>query len=235
MKVSSNYATYPGPKRLEALRISVESIIDQVDIVRIYWNNYSVHDVPDWFRYHDKIDSSFGPDLTDNAKFAELPWLEEDEYFFTCDDKIIYPNDYVEVMHRYFEYHDLLTCHGREIVTSGNYENSYYLGGHKVYDYRLEVGIRPHGSIQIPGSGVAAFYTGNFNPKGIARDKRHKMTDLLLGLECIKSGRSPYLVPHPEGWLRSQIMPSSICQEMQQTDQKEQIEIVKEIINILGL
>jgi hypothetical protein len=235
MKTTANYATHPAPKRLEALRISVESIIDQVDLVRIYWNNYNVHDVPDWFRFHEKIDSSFGPDLTDNGKFAELPWLEEDEYFFTCDDKIIYPNDYVEVMSRYLEECNFVTCHGRKINPEGNYQNSYYLGGHFVYDYRLTVGIFRHGHIEIPGSGVSAFDTENFNPKRIVRDKRHKMTDLLLGLYAVENGDLPYLVPHAEGWLRSQQMPTSICQEQQQTDQTQQIEIVKEIINILGL
>ena len=231
MKTTANYATHPAPGRLEALRISVESIINQVDIVRIYWNEYNVHDVPDWFRHNDKIECAFGPNRTDNAKLLFLG--PKNEYYFMADDKIIYPSDYVEVMLRHLETNQVVSCHGRKIVTDGNYLNSYYLGSHLVYDYRMEVKeMKP---VEIIGTGVTAFDTAWFRPDTIANDKRHKMSDLLFSLEAAKQNIPLFVIPHAEGWLRCQQMPSSICAEMQKTDQKEQIEIVKEIINILGL
>ena len=86
-KVTANIATQP--KRFESLLETLESIDGQFDEIRLYLNNFSY--VPDELK---KYTTYIGDDLTDNGKFF---WSNnEDEYYFTLDDDIIYPSDYVE-------------------------------------------------------------------------------------------------------------------------------------------
>jgi hypothetical protein len=91
MKTSANIATHAP--RLESLRKTVDSLLPQVDVVRIYFNEC---DPPEWATQNDKIHPVSGHvNLTDNGKFYFLDHTEPDEIYFTCDDDIIYPPDYV--------------------------------------------------------------------------------------------------------------------------------------------
>jgi hypothetical protein len=78
------------PSRIDILPKAIESIYEQADIIRVYLNNFE--QVPE-FLIDSKIETVIGEDLGDTGKFF---WaLNPDEYYFSIDDDLIYPKDYV--------------------------------------------------------------------------------------------------------------------------------------------
>ena len=81
--------------RTESLILSLKSIYNQCDIINVCLNNHK-GEIPD-FLFSPKINLT----LTDNSKgdAFKFKFLEESEgYFFTIDDDLIYPINYVEYM-----------------------------------------------------------------------------------------------------------------------------------------
>jgi len=113
MITSANFVTYPGEKRLQALEFAVASIRQQVDIVRICWNNYT--SIPPGFDFAlNKIPIE---DLTDNGKFYFVPFANEDMYL-TCDDDILYPEDYDVVIAKA---PSIVASYAEDIMQCGSY------------------------------------------------------------------------------------------------------------------
>lgn len=195
MKISANYATYPAPGRLEALLKSINSILPQVDIVRVYFNSYTLDQIPP---LPNKVHPIVIPglNLTDLGKFYPLSHLKQHEYYFTCDDDIQYPPDYIQHTLRYSNLGAVLTYHGRIINPLGN-PKSYYRGGHFVYSY-----LDPHPvsrELHIPGTGVMMIDTSMADINHVP-DHPHCMADLVFANAC----DSPiHLVPHSGGWLKN--------------------------------
>lgn len=90
MIISANMATIPP--RVEIAEKAVASIIDQVDVVRIYLNNFK--EVPSFIKNNPKIEYVFkGRDL--NASGKHYWGMNPNEYYFSIDDDIVYPPTYV--------------------------------------------------------------------------------------------------------------------------------------------
>ena len=105
MKITANIATMPC--RQNQLSLMISSIIDQVDEVRVCLNDFE--DMPEWLQNMDKVYLTIPiKNYTDNGKFLNLPGTgsvsdilaannpRKPEYYFTMDDDIVYPPDYVE-------------------------------------------------------------------------------------------------------------------------------------------
>ncbi len=124
MRKSANMATQPA--RIETALKTIDSIIDQVDVVRLYLNNFI--DVPREFM-HEKIEIHIGKDLRSSGKCF---WaLNENEYYFTIDDDLIYPPTYVEDMLKKLNTYDddiVLSLHGKVLKPKfhGKYYPSYF-------------------------------------------------------------------------------------------------------------
>jgi len=94
--VTVSMATYPG--RANTFPDAVESLIDQCDNLLIYLNSY--RQVPDFIYSHPQrhkinyiLDT--GGDLRAAAKFT---WANNPGYHIICDDDIVYPNNYSEIL-----------------------------------------------------------------------------------------------------------------------------------------
>lgn len=84
--ISCNMATYP--ERIDFLKKAVESILPNVDILRIYLNDYK--EVPE-FLNHEKIQVVIGQEnIKALGKYYFLPKEKTNEYYFSCDDDFIY-------------------------------------------------------------------------------------------------------------------------------------------------
>jgi hypothetical protein len=202
-KVTANIATQP--KRFESLLETLESIDGQFDEIRLYLNNFSY--VPDELK---KYTTYIGGDLTDNGKFF---WSNnEDEYYFTLDDDIIYPSDYVEKTLPLIG-DRIVTYHGKILVG----KNLGYYGKHKFYSYYK--GLSKQKKIDIMGTGVSAFDTNVFKPN-LWRTPNFKMTDLLISFEA-HLYNIPIISPKKEaGWLTGQLLFNGIYYDMNQHDKK---------------
>ena len=110
VKISFNMATYP--KRMELSQKTIQRILPQCDILRIYLNEYT--EVPDFLR-HNKIEVILGGEnLKDTGKFFWANTLKS-EYYFTCDDDIFLPLNYARnTIEEMTATNSLVcTCHGR--------------------------------------------------------------------------------------------------------------------------
>jgi hypothetical protein len=165
MKTTANIATYP--KRFPLLLNMLESIRGQFDEVRIYLNEYK--EVPEELK---EYTTHIGKNLTDNGKFF---WsTNKNEYYFTLDDDIIYPPDYVKKTLPQIK-DRIVTYHGRKLK---GLNRSYYRK-HEVF-HCTRVQHYPQ-IVDVGGTGVMAFNTNKIHID-IADSLPRKMTDILVGL-----------------------------------------------------
>jgi hypothetical protein len=183
--ITANFATHKG--RRATIDEAVSSIIDQVDIVRVHYNDY-IPDEKRWEQYT-------GADYTDRAKFAHI---RSDEIAFTCDDDLIYPPDYVRVALKALSDYpkSIITFQGRVLLGT----NRNYYRGHK--KYRCLGDVPSNVYVDVPGSGVSCFNTRDFIP-GIIKYTENYMADLLLGLEARKRGIKIVCIKHAAGWINT--------------------------------
>src|SRR5690554_307217 len=109
MKITANMATMP--QRMDTAFLAIESIYHQVDIIRLYLNNFE--EIP--IEYRDrKIEIYQGEDLKSSGKLFNA--LNSNEYYFCIDDDIVYPKNYVhDAIKKLNEYDDdiIVSHHGR--------------------------------------------------------------------------------------------------------------------------
>lgn len=208
MKIVAAIATTGN--RQEQLKKAVKSLTTQVDEVYIY-------------------DNSKNKDLTDNAKFQPLINLKEDCYYFTCDDDLIYPSDYVRLMIKGIEeYKTIVTAHGR-VLKQGR--NKYYKADHEEYSFQHQIQLPV--LLDVAGTGCTAFRTDYFKP--LIHESEYKcMSDLVFSLEAIKQGKQITLIPHKRDWIKGQQVPSSIFKKYANSKQTQQIELMNQILRNYG-
>jgi GT2 family glycosyltransferase len=175
LKIVCGIATFKG--REETLRRTIESLNGQVDQIIIY-------------------DNSKNKDITDLGKFHGL---KDNVYYFSCDDDIVYPSDYVQRTIEEIEKHKcIVTYHGRKLKGKGlNYYTGHesYSAFRNVFDTKF---------IDIAGTGVTAFNTNYFNPKDITSSEFMKMSDIVFSIEAKKQSKNIMLLPHSQGWINEQ-------------------------------
>lgn len=146
------------PSRVDVLRITVDSILPQVDHLFVYLNGF------DWvpeFLASEKItvfrSSEYG-DYRDNSKYFGLRCLEEEGYFFSIDDDIEYPSDYVSEMVAAIERYDRSAIVGVHGVIYG--------AGSRLFLDRAVLHFRNPLEADVPvsalGTGTTAFHTSTF-------------------------------------------------------------------------
>jgi len=194
MKVTANIASYPS--RENSLNRMLASIKGQFDSIRISVNNPSkfgdiVLQPGDTY-----LINSQETDLTDNGKFDSLDLIQEPEYYFTLDDDLIYPPDYVKrTIEAIEKYKCIVSYHGRQLLGTGI---NYYTG-HKTF--RCLNDVISDEMVDVVSTGVTAFDTIYFHPKGLANSPDQKMSDLIFSLEAAKQGKQMGVLNHSAGWI----------------------------------
>lgn len=161
-------------------------------------------------------------DYTDNGKFCGLELIEEDSYYFSVDDDIIYPKDYVKVTKKHLKNWQIVTYHGRILMPDAK----LYYGSHKEFFFN---GTCEESILDVAGTGVTAIDTHYFKPN-IAESKYKRMSDLVFSLEAKKAGLPIYMAAHKQHWLVPQVVESSIFRE--RGDQTQQVELVNKILKL---
>ena len=206
MRVVVGMATFNG-RNIER---TVESLTTQAHDIHIY--NNETRDI----------------NLTDNGKFYFLDEYKEPVYYFTCDDDLIYPPDYVYKTIQAIEKHKcIVTYHGRKLR---GLNRSYYRG----HTSLRCLDNAPHEiEIDVCGTGVTAFRTDYFNPTTIWSSEDKRMSDLVFSLEAAKHGKKIMHIPHKAKWIRYVDQPKgTTIYEMENRNESRQIEISNEIWRI---
>ena len=163
--------------------------------------------------------------LTDNGKFYFLDEYKEPVYYFTCDDDLIYPPDYV---HRTIlaieKYKCIVTYHGRKLR---GLNRSYYRG----HTALRCLDTQPQDmELDVCGTGVTAFRTDYFNPRTLWASEDKRMSDLVFSLEAAKQGKKIMHIGHQAKWIRYVEQPKgTTIYELENKNEGRQIEIANEI------
>lgn len=207
MKTIGAMATYD--KRAQTRRRAIDSIEGQLDELHVMDNSINAFD------------------RTDNAKFLMLDQIEEPCIMFLLDDDLIYPPDYVEKMVQAIEkYGCIITHHGRRLRGEG----LDYYRGHQAF--RCLGRVTEDVLIDVAGTGVTAFDTRYFHPKGLADSPDLRMSDLVFSLEAAKQGKKIGVVQHDVGWIKAIHNKETIFETETGKKNRRQNEIADEIYRL---
>jgi GR25 family glycosyltransferase involved in LPS biosynthesis len=185
LKITANIATQP--KRFDFLLQMLESIDGQFDEIRLYLNNF--REVP---KELEKYTCYIGRDLTDNGKFF---WSgNKNEYYFTLDDDVIYPPDYVEKTLPLIG-NRIVTYHGRNLFGL----NQPYYDNHKIYLFYKK--LNKEVKLDVGSTGFMAFNTNLFTPH-LWKSPNKKMTDLLVALEAAMYNIDLVCLKKESNWIK---------------------------------
>lgn len=189
-----NVASY---NRIESLVKSLESIIDQCDVINVTLNSHD-GDIPE-ILYHDKINLMLSDNsLGDAMKFYMLD--KSDGYFLTIDDDLIYPPNYVEFMiAKCKEYGNtrVMTLHGRNFASFPI--TSYYRSATEIYACLNTV--KKNVIVQFGGTGVMCFHTDLFKLP-IGYFIYPNMADVWIGKYCMENKIEILCVRHDTGYIK---------------------------------
>jgi glycosyltransferase involved in cell wall biosynthesis len=196
------------PKRVNQLECVVSRLLPQVDHLYVYLDKYE--ETPAFLLNVKKITVShsrdFRQDHRDNAKFINFNDLKSKGsfYYFTCDDDLIYPFDYVRALVR-----DLVAYDNKVIVGLHGvvYEESMekYFRRRFVYHFKDEMS-QPR-LVNNLGTGTVAFHSSIFDSLDPAKWKNGGMVDIFFANEALDKNVPLLCLARHSGWLTENEMP----------------------------
>jgi hypothetical protein len=200
--IKAQLATIPG--REELVKQTINSLLPQVDVLSVICNGHNTssfqalvgayaHSSGVAFRL---LDNSTG----DGAKFLDIEKYKG--YFFSCDDDLVYPPDYVSTTIKYLEEwgNVVVSHHGRKLKPRPI--QSYYSPDSRIDVYRCLGAVQEHSLVDVGGTGVMAFHTDTV--KGLRYEwfKEPNMADVWMGLWCEQHGIKILVPKHESGWIK---------------------------------
>ena len=198
------------PSRVNQLRRTVKSLLHQVDQLNVCLNGYD--SIPNYLN-HQKI-KVFKSDGTmgDANKFISV----EGEIYLSCDDDIIYPNNYVVQCKRNLKTYPgkIITYHGRTIrrYPVASYYRAPKIMHHCRYEQKYDA------LVQFGGTGVMAFNTETFKPS-VDQFDHPNMADIIVATLAKKQGIKIMCCKHREGWFKVQQVPDTIYAKHSKRDE----------------
>ena len=192
IKITVSIASIPD--REKGLKASIKSLINQVDYINVYLNNYSY--VPDFLK-NSKINyfkSQNYRDLGDIGKFYFSDNING--YHFTCDDDIIYPSNYVEFMISKLKLHGgFISCHGA--IFNFPFKSFYKSKTNFHFRKNNECDV----CVNLVGTGVMAYDAREIKiPLKIFKHKN--MADIFIAIFAKKNNIKCTVVEHDEFFLK---------------------------------
>lgn len=210
------------PERAELLRQVLASLAPQVDALHIYLDRYD--SIPDFVRNcHSQVTvylSKDHPGLRDNGKFLAFSALEEDCYYFTADDDIVYPPDYVASMVRRIEDYERQAVIGVHGVLLPEQADAYFTSFRKVHMFKKE--LERDALVNNLGTGTVAFHSSLLRGLDLTHFGTPGMADLYLSVFCKQRDIPMIALARPEDWLQELPSPNtSLYNEFRQADDQQ--------------
>jgi hypothetical protein len=206
------------PNREAQLKKTVESLRPQVDSLFVGLNNYS--HAPDFLK--DGEYGFFDNSMGDAVKFYNVE--NHKGYFFTCDDDLIYPKDYVKKMIKAIQkYGCIVTLHGKtypKVITAFN----KIMGNFRCLD-----DVFGDGRVDVGGTGVMAFHSDNFKIS-YSDFGSANMADVWLAKKAYEQKVKIMCLGHPKGYLLSQETPTTIWDTEKDKGFKGQTKLLKSFL-----
>lgn len=180
-------------ERVECLEETVFSLYDQVDKIIIGLNKYD--EVPSFLKM-----SKIEPYLLDNtlgdaAKFYKIDEYTDD-YYFACDDDMIYPSDYVKTMtNKCDKYNGVVGIHGVTIIKP---VTSYYKSRKVIHAFHE---LNNDTEVDLVATSSCAFKTSVLKVK-LSDFPIPNMADIWLADLCKKQGIKSYAIQRKKEWVK---------------------------------
>ena len=195
-------------RRESSLALAVKSLAPQLDSFFIYLNDYE--EVPKWLLSFKNVTPILSKDaqgdLGDSGKFYKLYQHHGEEvYFFTVDDDIIYPSNYVSnsvLGLKRYEGQALCSYHGRVfqddvLPLRGYFKNS--LQKQKLLHFNADV--LTDESVHFGGTGVMCFDLRYINIPSEIFNKEKNAADIFIGVHCQLKKIPIIVLAHRRHWL----------------------------------
>lgn len=182
------------PPRKAMLRQVVASLIDQVDRIYIYLNQYD--EVPSFLKHPRITVKTGGEDLRDNGKFFYVPELPSG-YVFTVDDDIVYPPDYVQALIRKIELYGRKAVVGLHGTIFANPLVTYFAERTLLH---FKHPLERDRIVDQLGTGTVAFHTSLWRPSHTDFSSTG-MVDAWLAVGAARRGISMVAVGRKRNWL----------------------------------
>lgn len=196
--VTANLASFPV--REASLETVIPTIIDQVDILNIYLNDYAK--APKFIIDHPRINYVLGEkcdgDLRDNGKFYFLNKVPRNSYYFTIDDDIVYPSNYVSKLRKTLKkYANQVVVGVHGIIFNKDYSN--FTKSRVTFHFmkRLKCDI----FVSTLGTGTVAFFLPTMKDLKLSYFKSVGMADLWLSAYCHNKGIKRLCINRNDEWL----------------------------------
>ncbi|WP_027331184.1 glycosyltransferase family A protein [Marinimicrobium agarilyticum] len=232
VRVEGSVATIPG--RESQFSQALRSILGQVDQINVFLNGPVNVEHPDLASVIDDgrvhlFRSSHVGDLRDNAKFFLARERQENTYYFTFDDDLIYPEDYVDTfLYKSSLYSDskVLCVHGyrlwphlKSIHTDSQKRGRYYHFKEPLI-HDVVVDVPGTGTVMIPpGAPIQSF---DSPPYG--------MIDVVFAEFCARQDCEIVSIARPLQWIKEaksdeapDQRPVALFKQNQANDREEQI------------
>ncbi|MCP5126602.1 MAG: glycosyltransferase family 2 protein [Gammaproteobacteria bacterium] len=210
------------PERAELLKLTLASLTPQVDQLHLYLDRYDA--IPEIVRNcHPNLSvvlSRDRPGLRDNGKFLPFEPLKKECYYFTIDDDIIYPPDYVAAMIRKIDEYGRQAVIGVHGILIPEQATCYFSGFRKVHGFIQA--LERDALVNILGTGTVAFHSGLLQGLRLDHFSTPGMTDLYLASFCKQRGIPMLCIARHNEWLIEQESPNqSLFAEYCQADEPQ--------------
>jgi len=210
------------PNRVDSLKKTVESIIDQVDFLFVALNLYEK--TPDFLLGNRKISSA----LMDNKmsdSYKAYRCEEREGYVLFLDDDIEVGKHYVSTMcDAVDQYKCLVSLHGK--VFRKPFRSFYHIE----HNYRCLGNCPVGGYVDIIGSGVCCYHTDYFKLDSSKLDIPH-MSDILISREAMRQGVKMYVIPHTDSFIKHTRFNDNLFVQENSKGFEKQTAILKEMFN----
>lgn len=194
------------PSRRAQLLEVVASISQQVDHLFVHLDKFQdiPHELRAWNNVSVRLSSEYGTDMRDNAKFLPYNDLKRDYgsfYFLTCDDDLIYPNDYVRShLKRLSEFGNSVVTGLHGVVCAEN-PKFYFADRYVLHFVR---GLRGgHHLVNSLGTGTLAFHSDLFEALTPSTWGRGGMVDIFFAIEARQRHIPLLCIDRHDGWLQA--------------------------------
>jgi glycosyltransferase involved in cell wall biosynthesis len=192
------------PERAEQLHATLRSLAPQADTIHLYLDRYERE--PGFLaEFPDKLTvwrSQQHPGLRDNGKLLPLSTLTAPCYYFTCDDDIVYPPDYVHCLVTRLEAYRRRVVLGVHGVLLTEQSSGYFSGFRKVFNF--EHPLESDQLVNVLGTGTVALHTSLCHGLDVRQFNSSGMLDVWLAAWCKAQGVPMLTIARHAHWLQEQ-------------------------------
>lgn len=201
MDTIGGMATFKG--RIDIISDAIRSLAPQIDQLFIYCNDEESYNALK--NYPKNVKKYLGENITDRGKFCFCEWYKgNDIVYFTVDDDLIYPIDYVKKTLMGLRRHDYKTIvghHGKKFM--GDHLINYYADlspEQKKFSYVFDRIINDDYPVDLLGTGCMAFNIKYFTPDELIYDI---MTDIEICCMAKRLDKKMVVLKHGHEWIQS--------------------------------